>query len=150
MRLTPLFTLALLAAPLAAQEATDSLAQDRAKYVAALREQIKGREQAPAESVFKNIQTLKGMPAGRVLGMMEMGWSRALGVSCDHCHDTEKWDSDDKRPKLAARDMVGMTRAINADHIRKMANLRGENPTVNCSTCHNGRARPGAPQRPAN
>jgi hypothetical protein len=139
----------LLAAPLAAQEAPDTLAQARARYVNAIREQIKGQEEAPAESVFKNIQTLKGMPAGRLLGMMEMGWSRALGVSCDHCHDPEKWDSDDKRAKLAARDMVGMTRAINADYIRKMANLRGENPTVNCGTCHNGRARPGA-QRPAN
>ncbi|HEX9166797.1 MAG TPA: c-type cytochrome [Gemmatimonadales bacterium] len=149
MRLTSLSALMLLAAPLAAQEAPDTLAQTRAKYVNAIREQIKGREEAPAESVFKNIQTLKGMPAGRLLGMMEMGWSRALGVSCDHCHDPEKWDSDDKRAKLAARDMVGMTRAINADYIRKMANLRGENPVVNCNTCHNGRARPGA-QRPAN
>jgi len=147
MRLTTLSALMLLAAPLAAQEAPDTLAQDRAKHAGAIREQIKGREQEPAESVFKNIQTLKGMPAGRLLGMMEMGWSRALGVSCDHCHDTEKWDTDDKRAKLAARDMVGMTRAINADYIRKMANLRGENPTVNCGTCHNGRARPGAPGR---
>jgi cytochrome c peroxidase len=149
MRLTLLPALMLLAAPLAAQEAPDTLAEQRARHVSALREQIKGREQAPAESVFKNIETLKGMPAGRLLGMMDMGWSRALGVSCDHCHDTEKWDSDDKRPKLAARDMVGMTRAINAEYIRKMANLRGENPVVNCSTCHNGRARPGMP-RPAN
>jgi hypothetical protein len=78
--------------------------------------------------------------------MMDLGWSRALGVSCDHCHDTEKWDSDDKRAKLATRDMVAMTRAINTEYIRKMANLRGENPVVNCGTCHNGRARPGAGQ----
>ena len=147
MRLSLLALTLLAAAPLTAQEAPDTLAEGRARHVAALREQIKGREQAPAESVFKNIETLKGMPAGRLLGMMDMGWSRALGVSCDHCHDTEKWDSDDKRAKLAARDMVGMTRAINTDYIRKMANLRGENPTVNCSTCHNGRPRPGAPGR---
>jgi hypothetical protein len=149
MRLTPLLALAMLAAaPLAAQEATDTLAQDRAKYVAAIREQIKGREEAPAESVYKNIQLFKGMPAGRVLGIMEMGWSRALGVTCSHCHDTEKWDSDDKRPKLAARDMAAMTRTINTDLLRKIPNLRSENPTVNCSTCHRGQARPGAQQRP--
>jgi hypothetical protein len=147
MRLSLLALTLFTAAPLAAQEAPDTLAEGRARHVNVLREQIKGREQAPAESVFKNIETLKGMPAGRLLGMMDMGWSRALGVSCDHCHDTEKWDSDDKRAKLAARDMVGMTRAINADYIRKMANLRGENPVVNCGTCHNGRARPGAPGR---
>lgn len=147
MRLTPLLALAVLAAaPLAAQEATDTLAQDRAKYVAAIREQIKGREEAPAESVYKNIQLFKGMPAGRVLGIMEMGWSRALGVTCSHCHDTEKWDSDDKRPKLAARDMAAMTRTINTDLLRKIPNLRSENPTVNCSTCHRGQARPGANQ----
>jgi hypothetical protein len=147
MRLSLLTLTLFTAAPLTAQEAPDTLAEHRARYVSALREQIKGREQAPAESVFKNIETLKGMPAGRLLGMMDMGWSRALGVSCDHCHDTEKWDSDDKRAKLAARDMVVMARAINTEYIRKMANLRGENPTVNCNTCHNGRARPGAPGR---
>lgn len=147
MRLSLLALTLFTAAPLAAQEAADTLAEHRARYVSALREQIKGREQAPAESVFTNIETLKGMPAGRLLGMMDLGWSRALGVSCDHCHDTEKWDSDDKRAKLAARDMVTMTRAINTEYLRKMANLRGENPVVNCGTCHNGRARPGAPGR---
>lgn len=152
MRLVSLTALCLLAAPLAAQgpggppPQNDSLAQARARYVEALREAIKGREQEPAEAVFKNITTLKGVPAGRLLGQMDAGWSRALGVGCEHCHDPEAWDSDDKKAKLVSRDMVAMVQVINAE-VRKIPNIRSENPTVNCGMCHRGQPRPGVSGR---
>ena len=49
---------------------------DQAAALAELRKAIAGKEQAPAETVFKNIQLFKGMPAGRVLRIMELGYSR--------------------------------------------------------------------------
>ena len=47
---------------------------------------IAGRENQPAESVFKNIKILKGVPAGRLVNIMNMGFGRSLGVSCGFCH----------------------------------------------------------------
>lgn len=110
-------------------------------------QQIAGRDTLPAESVFKNIQVLKGMPAGRLVRIMNFGDGRALGVGCDHCHVLGQWDKDDKRPKLAARDMVKMMSAINDTLLRRMTHLESERPFVNCGTCHQGKPRPNA--RPA-
>src|SRR5262245_7800276 len=59
---------------------TPAPAFDQAAELAKLREAIKGKETEPAEKVFKNIQTLKGFPARNVLGIMEIGFSRSLGV----------------------------------------------------------------------
>lgn len=53
--------------------------------LAALSRQIAGQEGKPAETVFKNIQTLKGLEAARLLRAMN-SYSRALGVSCTTCH----------------------------------------------------------------
>ena len=47
---------------------------------------IAGRENQPAESVFKNIKIFKGVPAGRLVNIMNMGFGRSLGVSCGFCH----------------------------------------------------------------
>ena len=131
-----------VAAPLAAQANQDSLKADRAKHVADVREAIKGRENLPGDSVFKNLKMFGGMPADRLLRIMEAGWSPALGVSCDHCHVIGEWDKDDKRPKQVARDMSAMARAINTDLLRKIPNLESATPTVNCVTCHRGAVKP--------
>jgi hypothetical protein len=40
----------------------DSIEKDRAKYVAIVTEKIRGKENLPADSVFKNIRFLKGYP----------------------------------------------------------------------------------------
>src|SRR5580693_4004136 len=69
------------------QSNEDSLEKDRAKYVAQVMETIKGKENMRADSVFKNIKMLK-IPAARLLKVMELGFSRSLGVSCGHCHNT--------------------------------------------------------------
>lgn len=110
--------------------------------LAKLREQIKGKETEPAEKVFKNIQMLKTVPAGRLLAMMEMGYARSLGVNCTHCHVAEKWESDEKATKQIAREMAAMTAKINGELLKNIKNLKSEAPTVNCTTCHRGQVKP--------
>ena len=115
---------------------------DQAAAIASLREQIKGKENEPATSVFKNIQTMKNTPAGRLLSVMEMGFSRSLGVDCTHCHVPGKWETEDKPQKQIARDMSNMVSTINRELLKNIKNLKSEAPIVNCTTCHRGEVKP--------
>lgn len=115
---------------------------DQAKAIADLTAQIKGKEQEPAETVFKNIQMFKGMPAMRVLKIMELGYARSLGVDCTHCHVAGQWEKEDKTTKQTARDMAKMVQTINGDLLKNIKNLKGPNPIVNCTTCHRGQVKP--------
>src|SRR6185312_9553900 len=107
------------------------------RFVQQILERIKGHENEPAEQVFKNIDRFKGLPAGRLLRIMNGGYSRALGVTCTHCHVEEDFASEEKRPKRAAREMATMHRSIN-EQLGKMQNLASnpEERAINCSTCH--------------
>src|SRR5436190_20850610 len=71
-------------APAAAAQSVNQEINDG--FVQQLRKQIAGHEQEPAEQVFKNIQIFKGVPAARLLLIMNRGYSHALGVNCNHCH----------------------------------------------------------------
>lgn len=107
--------------------------------------QIAGHEQDPSGQVFKNIQvdSLKKVPAGRLLLIMNEGYSRALGVNCKHCHVEDDFSNDDKRHKRCARDMALMHFSIN-QQLLKMKNLE-PNPKghfINCATCHRGQIDP--------
>jgi hypothetical protein len=109
---------------------------------------IAGRENEPAETVFKNIQVLKGLPAGRLLDTMR-AFSGSLGTNCKKCHDTENFASDDKEEKKVARGMVQMTRGINEQYIRTMPGL-DKDAAVSCYTCHHGKSHPASrPEKPA-
>jgi hypothetical protein len=93
---------------------------------------------------------MKGIPAGRLVRIMNSGFGRSLGVSCGYCHVPTNWDLDDKETKNTARLMWTMTAAINRDYISKVPNDSGPPPVVNCMTCHQGMPRPpagGAPRR---
>ncbi len=122
----------------------DSLAQDRAKYVAEVMSSIKGKEKMPADSVFKNLKLdiFKKMPAQRLLAVMDMGYSRSLGASCGHCHNTTKWESEEKPTKQVARDMAAMSAKINNDLLKNIKGLQTAEPIVNCTTCHRGEVKP--------
>jgi len=110
---------------------------------------IAGRETQPAESVFKNIKIFKGIPAGRLVNIMNMGFGRSLGVSCGFCHVPGKWDLDDKEEKNTARLMFAMVQTINRDYISKVPVDSGApRPVVNCFTCHRGNPRPMGPEGP--
>ena len=108
---------------------------------------ISGRENEPAQNVFNNIQYLGAVPARTFLTIMNVGYARALGVTCSHCHDTGDYSSDDKRPKRATREMAVMHRMINQE-LAKMNELKTpkeQNRAINCFTCHRGMIDPREP-----
>ncbi|HEX3556311.1 MAG TPA: c-type cytochrome [Thermoanaerobaculia bacterium] len=91
-----------------------------------------------AEKKFKNIKVLRSMPASQMLPVMHL-MRASLGVTCDFCHVTEdnQYESDTKKPKEAAREMIRMVMDINKN------NFEGR-PVVTCNSCHNGHERPAA------
>lgn len=121
---------------------------DSQAALAELKQAIAGKEEQPAETVYKNIQMFKGVPAARVLGAMG-AFSNALGVTCRKCHDVQNWASDDKHEKTAARNMMRMTSDINEKYLKGMAGLDDDDAHIGCNTCHRGHAHPeGGMQRP--
>ncbi len=115
---------------------------DQAAALENLRKALAGQENKPAEEVFKNIQMLKGMPAGRLLRVMEMGYAKSLGVNCTHCHVADAWEKEDKPTKQITREMSAMVTVINNEQLKKIKNLKGPNSIVNCTTCHRGQTKP--------
>jgi len=83
-----------------------------------------------AEEQFKNIQTLKGIPADQVVPSMQF-IGASLGVECEYCHVHGAMEKDDKKPKVTARKMIAMMMAINKD------NFKGRRE-VTCFSCHRG------------
>jgi hypothetical protein len=100
-------------------------------------------DKRPAEQVYKNVQTLRGVPAGRWTMIMTM-FTKSLGVDCNHCHVPGEFEKDDKPAKQMARKMLRMTGAI--------AREIYQGPTsINCYTCHRGQSQPASlpPAAPA-
>ena len=122
--------------------AKDSVTAERERYVAEVRQEIAGKETLPASQVFKNIKMLTDVPAARLLGIMNIGYGKSLGVSCTHCHTPGEWDREDKTQKQTARDMSKMVATINNDLLKNIPNLKGPNAIVNCTTCHRGQVKP--------
>jgi len=91
-----------------------------------------------AQQQYKNIKTLKGLPADQIIPAMQF-ITASLGVDCEYCHIREGhqmvFDKDDKKPKLAARKMIEMMNAINKDNFESKKE-------VTCNTCHRGAAHP--------
>jgi hypothetical protein len=87
-----------------------------------------------AEEQFKNIQTLKGIPADQLIPTMQF-ITASLGVECEFCHVQGAFDKDDKKPKQIARKMMDMMFAINKD------NFNGHRE-VTCYSCHRGSTDP--------
>lgn len=121
---------------------TDTADFNQEQALAMLREQIKGRETEPAALVFENIKTFERLPAGRLLNIMEMGFSGSLGVTCTHCHNPNDWASEEKDQKQIARDMMAMVGKINGELLTAIDNLESDRPAVNCTTCHRGQVKP--------
>jgi photosynthetic reaction center cytochrome c subunit len=87
-----------------------------------------------AEEQFKNIQTLKGIPADQLIPTMQF-ISTSLGVECEFCHVQDAFDKDEKKSKQTARKMMAMMFAINKD------NFDGHRE-VTCYSCHRGSTNP--------
>lgn len=121
---------------------SDSLEKDRAKYTAIVMAQIKGKENLPVDSVFKNLKMFKGMPAKRLLAIMNIGYSKSLGVSCGHCHNTNDFSSEEKVQKEIARQMASMNKEINNNLLKNIKDLKSDPAVINCTTCHRGEIKP--------
>src|SRR5258707_4047111 len=87
-----------------------------------------------AEEQFKNIETLKGIPADQLIPAMQF-ITASLGVGCEFCHVEGAREKDDKKPKQTARKMMEMMFAINKE------NFEGHRE-VTCYSCHRGSADP--------
>ncbi len=116
------------------------------EHVQELMKAIAGKENRPAGEVFQNVQLMKDVPAGRFLKIMDTGFNRALGTGCDHCHVEDRWEADEKRPKRAAREMMGLVKQIN-DSLQKLQDIDTSDATVNCTTCHRGYVKPATQMR---
>jgi len=86
-----------------------------------------------AQDGGKNLKVLKGMSKADLKKYMK-GVAKALGVQCDHCHDTDDMSKDTEK-KLKAREMMQMVESINKNY------FKGEK-RVGCVTCHNGKTEP--------
>ena len=131
----------------AAEEAAEA-ARD-SQYLTDLRAQIKGHEKDLAETVFKDIQILKGKPAAAILSIMNIGYNKSLGVHCAYCHDPKDWAADAKKEKAIARQMSAMMGDINEKYLKPIDGLKSEKPFVNCTTCHRGEEKPALDLKPA-
>jgi hypothetical protein len=120
----------------------DTFAAERDSTMNAVLEHIAGREDAPAESVFKNVKLLKNVPAGRLVRIMNMAFGRSLGVRCAFCHTPRHWADEDKPQKQVAREMMALVDTINTGLLPKIRNLESKQPRVNCTTCHRGATKP--------
>ena len=107
------------------------------------------------EGVFHNLQVFpQNITHDELISAMR-GFTRGLGTRCDHCHvanppgSKEQFDfaADAKPEKHAAREMLRMVRAVNADYLTKVNPHRQE---VTCWTCHQGQSVPptAGPERP--
>lgn len=98
-------------------------------------------ENKPAEEVFHNIQSLKGVPAGRFPLIMNF-FSNSLGVQCSHCHVPDQWEKDDKEAKKMARKMLSMVHDI-------IHTFYGNQGQIGCYGCHEGAIKPELVPAPA-
>lgn len=117
----------------------DSLDQDRKKYMDQVLLSIQGKEKMRVDSVFTNLKVLGGFPAQNLVFIMN-AYSKALGVSCGHCHNTADFTSDEIGKKDITRSMVDLSKEIN----EKLKTINGlsARPIVNCTTCHRGDLKP--------
>ena len=107
-----------------------------------------GSPQQPANTIgarYKNIQVLtdlKDAPGPQLIDMMQF-MSGSLSVSCNFCHASQNgpFDSDANPMKQTAREMIHMTRSINA------TSFAGKT-IVTCNTCHQGSPHPAATPTP--
>jgi len=100
-----------------------------------------GPEQSPqmSDTVFKNVQVLKGIPADEFMDAMGM-FAAALGYDCSSCHSPDIRTNRDAfaitTPAIQrARGMIAMMNTINRTY------FRGE-PRLSCFTCHRGHYSP--------
>jgi hypothetical protein len=93
-----------------------------------------------AETVFKNVQVLKGIPVDEFMDTMGM-FAAATAKDCTGCHSPQILDGGAGAFAIAtpmiqkARSMIGMMNAINRNYF-------GGQKRVSCATCHSNASAP--------
>jgi photosynthetic reaction center cytochrome c subunit len=94
-----------------------------------------------ASEAYQNVQVLGDLTQGQMVRLMLSikDWV-APQVGCNYCHAAPDYASDAKYTKRVAREMLRMTRHINADWAQ---HVQANGPTgVTCYTCHRGQPVP--------
>lgn len=81
----------------------------------------------------KNLKVLK-IPHAELIPLMR-NFNASLGVQCTFCHVPNQFDSDEKKEKLVARQMIQMVDDINTKTFEGKVQ-------VGCFTCHRGDKEP--------
>jgi hypothetical protein len=134
-------------APRRVPPSRDSLSKLRAVFVAQVMQQIAGRENQPAEQVFKNVQVLKGLTAVQLVHKMDEDYGVALSWNCTNCHrfaNQGNFASDTSNNKVRARFMQQMVNDINTTKLPKL--YPRDTPRIDCATCHRGYNEPPSPE----
>ena len=95
-----------------------------------------------------NLKVLPDTVDTQKLRVMMMGFTSALGVRCEYCHDDSKgsefndidFPSDAKKTKDVARVMMKMVQTINGDFLKQANQIDKLDAGVTCVTCHHGNA----------
>ena len=99
---------------------------------------------------FENLKVLpKDIPQRELIDVMR-GFADALGFRCHNCHvgepgpslDGYDFVSDEKKNKVAAREMMKMVADINGKYIAPINTGHDPKVQVGCRTCHHGQERP--------
>jgi hypothetical protein len=101
------------------------------------------------EGSYKNLKLLPPNITHDELIATMRGYSKALGVHCEHCHvelpktpdgkEHNDFASDAKPEKQVARVMMQMTRELNRKYISQVNEYSID---VSCVTCHRGKGVP--------
>lgn len=82
----------------------------------------------------KNLKVLPAdLPKAEIKKLMK-AQAAALGVECEHCHNTDNFAEDTEKKEIA-RQMMKMTGEINKEFFKN-------EKKVGCVTCHNGNKTP--------
>jgi hypothetical protein len=103
--------------------------------------------QSPAEINKVDSATVKVLTGLSVRQFEQemQGFAEALGVSCGGCHMPKgNFASDENPRKVKARQMIAMTKALNAQYFpdHKAADDGSTLGRITCYTCHQGELRP--------
>jgi len=90
-----------------------------------------------SNSFGQNLKVLHGIHSRDQLLNVMKGFTEALGVKCDYCHNTDNFASDEKVQKRMARVMIKMVGNIDEDYLNGPMMEK-----VTCFTCHRGSATP--------
>jgi hypothetical protein len=120
---------------------TTAAARDRMAQI--MLDSLGSRGSEPAESIWPDLKTgLRRVPARNLIAIMNLGYGRSLGVTCNFCHVPGHYEREDSAWKQVARDMAAMAARINQELLASIPNLKCPNPIINCTTCHRGQVKP--------